>query len=124
MRTRRNRHGPGQVALSPQPKHADHFRGYGDLPGKWRSTAKHNRILLGLNLGEQIYCMTSGVPPTVSTRWAATQITPKFEELNRRAAIEDHRHCNAFGRRIRGSENFLSFNRGLKVVYFKRYVRD
>jgi len=52
------------------------------------------------------------------------QITPKFEELDRRAAIEDHRHRNAFRRRIRGSENFLSLNRGLEVVYFKRYVRD
>ena len=48
------------------------------------------------------------------------QITPKFEELNRRAAIEDHRHRNAFRRRIRGSEDFLSLNRGLGVVYFKR----
>ena len=38
--------------------------------------------MLGLNLGEQIYCVTSGVPPTVSTSWAATQITPEFEELN------------------------------------------
>jgi N-methylhydantoinase A/oxoprolinase/acetone carboxylase beta subunit len=55
---------------------------------------------------------------------AVAQITPKFEELNRRAAIENHRHRNAFRRRIRGSENFLSLNRGLKVVYFKRYVRD
>jgi hypothetical protein len=80
--------------------------------------------LLDLSLGEQIYCVTSGVPLTVSTRWSATQITPKFEELNRRAAIEDHRHRNAFRRRIRSSENFLSLNRGLKVVYFKRYVRD
>jgi hypothetical protein len=96
------------------------------------STAKHNRIfyrinrinLLDLNLGEQIHGVTSGVPLTVSTRWAATPITPKFEELNRRAAIEDHRHRNAFRRRIRGSENFLSLHRGLKVVYFKRYVRD
>jgi len=111
-------------AFGAPPATSKSQKRFSDLPGKWRSTAKHNRILLGLNLGEQIYCMTSGVPPTVSTRWAATQITPKFEELNRRVAIEDHRHCNAFRRRIRGSENFLSFNRGLKVVYFKRYVRD
>jgi hypothetical protein len=84
-----------------------------------------NRInLLGLNLGEQIYRMTSGAPPTVSPRRAVAQTAPKFEELNRRAAIEDHCHRNAFGRRIRGCENFLSFHRGLKVVYFKRYVRD
>jgi len=65
-----------------------------------------------------------GVPVTVSTRRAATQSTPKFEELNRRAAIQDHRHRNTFRRRIRGGENFLSLNRGLKVVYFKRYVGD
>jgi hypothetical protein len=70
---------------------------------------------LDFKLGEQIHCVTSSVPPTVSTRSAATQITPKFEELNRRAAIEDHRYRNAFRRRIRGSENFLSLNRGLKV---------
>jgi len=55
---------------------------------------------------------------------AATPITPKFEELNRCAAIEDHRDRDAFRRRIRGCENFLSFHRGLEVVYFKRYVRD
>ncbi len=67
---------------------------------------------------------TSSRLPTVSARWPATQITPKFEQLNRRAVIEDHRHRNAFRRRIRGSENFLSLHRGLKVVYFKRYVRD
>jgi hypothetical protein len=66
----------------------------------------------------------SGIAPTASTRWAAFQIAPKFEELNRRAAIEDHRHFATFRRRIWGSENFLSYNRGLKIVNFKRYVRD
>ena len=80
--------------------------------------------LAGSEPWEQIESVTSGVPPAVSTRWAVTQITAKFEELNRRAAIEDHRHCNAFRRRIRGGENSLSFNRSLKVVHFKRYVRD
>lgn len=55
---------------------------------------------------------------------SGTRITPKFEELNRRAAIEDHRHGNAFRRGVRGSENFLSFECDLKVVYFKRDVRD
>jgi hypothetical protein len=80
--------------------------------------------LLDPNLEEQIRILGPGVPPTVSTRWFATQITPKFEEFNWSAAVEDHRHRNAFRRRIRGSENFLSLNRGLKVVYFKRYVRD
>src|SRR5260370_7638707 len=51
-------------------------------------------------------------------------MTPKFEEFNWRAAIEDHRHHNAFRRRIRGSENLLPLHRSLEVVHFKRYVRD
>ncbi len=102
-------------------RHARFFRTPGNLSlAAYDGKTPDERLCWNSKCENYVMC---GVPPTVSTRWAA-QITTKFEELNRRAAIEDHRYCNAFRRRIRGSENFLSFNRGLKVVYFKRDVRD
>src|SRR5690242_16454718 len=68
--------------------------------------------------------MRHGLPPKASAPWSASEIPPKFHELNRRAAIKYHRDREAFRRRIRGSENFLALNRGLKIVYFKGDVRD
>ena len=47
----------------------------------------------------------------------------KFQELNRRAVVNDHRHCHTWRGTVRFNQDLLTFEGPGKVVDLKRNVR-
>jgi hypothetical protein len=92
-------------------------------------TARHpasgaDMLIIGCHLVALRGEVNAAVPPyLVLSGFIIVRDRSEFQELNRRAVVNDHRHCHTWRGTVRFKQDFLTFEGPGKVIHFKSNVR-